>query len=765
VPLYSTDARSRTPKHNLERTPKISIVTDIADVRSIPREIRAIVLDERRIVRDFSQWSQSKDDSEACLVWLAGDRLLEGSTPDLLKRLHSADRRSFVVVETRCVEEVPFLTIQPRIFVKPSSSDCWSFRIRIESGAVAATQILADPDRPAEPWTKLVEAIFLEKATAGAGLESLVRLWESRQQLPDVIAALVLRNLVAAMLRYQKLANAREFLDAGSKLYPAYAEVHYLTALLAVREHRFGEAIPLLERAKACGLGFPGSGGENSYRCDWLLGVMAAKIGNDRVAFQHFLSGLKCNRVFEPSLTELLKLRLPRSIIESHQYVFTQAVRGNPKVAMRIADYLLTHGALDAARRIARTMPLDPAHRESIENQLASRTAPARAAARRAADENCRRDSKGAAGIVFEGPFFEYSSFARVNREVAHALLSSSENDVRLEPSAPAALPPDLLPGGKVLTPAVHRRLHQTDLTIRHHWPPDFRPPPTGKLAVILPWEYGGVPRVWIEEIEANVDELWVPSNFVREVFIRNGVEAKRVTVIPNGYDPKIFRPEGPTFRPQGSRKFVFLFVGGAIPRKGIDLLLEAYESAFEASQDVTLVLLMSDSAGAYQHNSRLAEIKAASTDPERSYILTISESLTDAALADLYRGADAFVLPYRGEGFGMPLLEAMACGKPVITTAEGPSKDFCDDTNSYLISATTEPVPDQPPPLGPMASPFAWFEPSLTQLIKTFRHVYKNPAEAAAKGRAAALSTRHLTWQHATNRYAERVRHLCKSK
>ena len=458
MPLYSTDARSRTPKHNLERTPKISIVTDITALRSIPREIRAIVLDERRIIRDFSQWSQSKDDSEACLVWLAGDRLLEGSTPDLLKRLHSADRRSFVVVNTPCVGEVPFLTIQPRIFVKPASSDCWSFRIRIESGAVAATQILADPDRPAEPWTKLVEAIFLEKATAGSGLESLVRLWESRQQLPDVIAALVLRNLVAAMLRYQKLANAREFLDAGSKLYPAYAEVHYLTALLAVREHRFGEAIPLLERAKACGLGFPGSGGENSYRCDWLLGVMAAKIGNDRVAFQHFLSGLKCNRLFEPSLTELLKLRLPRSIIESHQYVFTQAVRGNPKVAMRIADYLLTHGALDAARRIARTMPLDPAHRESIENQLASRTAPARAAARRAADENCRRDSKGAAGIVFEGPFFEYSSLARSPIERSHTrYCHPAKTMCAWNHPLPRRSRRIYSRGGKVLTPAVHR--------------------------------------------------------------------------------------------------------------------------------------------------------------------------------------------------------------------------------------------------------------------------------------------------------------------
>ena len=352
---------------------------------------------------------------------------------------------------------------------------------------------------------------------------------------------------------------------------------------------------------------------------------MAAKIGNDRVAFQHFLVGLKCNRLFEPSFTELLKLRLPRSMIESHQYVFTQAVRGNPRLATKIFEYLLALGAVDAARRIARTVPLEPAQRESMENQLASTRTPIHVAVEHTVDQSCRRESKRRVGIVFEGPFFESSSLARVNREVAHGLLSSPEHDVRLEPSAPAALPSRLLPEGDALAQAVHKRLHQTDLTIRHQWPPNLRRPPTGKLAVILPWEYGGVPKVWIEEIEANVDELWVPSNFVREVFVGNGVDARHVTVIPNGYDPRIFRPEGPTFRPQGSRTFVFLFVGGAIPRKGIDLLLEAYESAFKASQDVTLALLVSDSTGAYQHNSRLAEIKAASTDPERSYILPIS--------------------------------------------------------------------------------------------------------------------------------------------
>ena len=109
-----------------------------------------------------------------------------------------------------------------------------------------------------------------------------------------------------------------------------------------------------------------------------------------------------------------------------------------------------------------------------------------------------------------------------------------------------------------------------------------------------------------------------------------------------------------------------------------------------------------------------------------------------------------------------MPLLEAMACGKPVITTAEGPSKDFCDNANSYLVPATSEPVPDQPPPLGPIAGAFTWFEPDFHQLVSTLRHIYENRAEAAAKGRAAARSVRHLTWQNAANLYSTRILNLC---
>jgi glycosyltransferase involved in cell wall biosynthesis len=762
VPLHSIDARSRSLKHKYERSPKISIITDAADIRSIPREIRAIVRDERRVVRDFSEWSRGKGSSDGALVWFAGERLVEGNPRGLLKLLHSENRRSFVVVSTPCVEEVPFLTVQPRIFTNAASIEHWSFRFRVESDAKPVMEAMVEPRRTDEPWAKLVDAITSEKLKAGAGVELLVDLWSARDKLPDLVAALVLRNIVAVMFQHRQSSKAREFLEAGMKLYPRYAELHYLAALLAIREHRFGEAPSLLERAKSCGATFPGSGGENTYRCDWLLGVLAARVGDDRNAFQRLLAGVKHDPLFEPSLKELLKLRLPRSLIESEQYVFTRAARLNPHRATEIFEYLSTHGVYDATRRVTQAAQLEPSQRESLENRLESSLAPTRVAAHPASDRDSQCNVKQAVGVVFEGPFFEYSSLARVNREIALALLSSEDFELRLEISSPAAQSSHLLPGGTKLALAIHRRLHQTNLTIRHQWPPNFRRPPTGKLAVILPWEYGGVPRVWIEQIHKNVDELWVPSNFVRDVFVRNGVDAKRVAVIPNGYDPKIFTMEGPSSRPQGSRDFIFLFVGGVIRRKGVDLLLHGFEAAFDPSENVSLVFLTSGSAGAYQHNSLLPEIQAAIANPKHPPVLPIFETVDDSVLASLYRGADVFVLPYRGEGFGMPLVEAMACGKPVITTAEGPAKEFCDDTNSYLVPATAELVLDPPPPLGRIAESFTWFEPDFLELVATLRHVFENRQEAVAKGQSAAKSVRRLTWQNATEQYAARIRHLC---
>jgi glycosyltransferase involved in cell wall biosynthesis len=232
--------------------------------------------------------------------------------------------------------------------------------------------------------------------------------------------------------------------------------------------------------------------------------------------------------------------------------------------------------------------------------------------------------------------------------------------------------------------------------------------------------------------------------------------------VIYNGVDPEIFRPDGPTARPPKSKGFVFLFVGGTIRRKGIDLLLQAYGDAFAPEEDVTLVIKDVGSRTFYNHNTKLNEIGQFAARRSSPHVIVLTEDLEDAALATLYRGADAFVLPYRGEGFGMPLIEAMACGKPIITTGEGPAVEFCSADEGYPIPAEDVAIPEPPPPVGRLSGQWTWFEPNIAELAKTMRHVYEHREEAASKGRkAAAAIERGFTWKRILPMYLERVRQM----
>src|SRR4029079_15489052 len=81
------------------------------------------------------------------------------------------------------------------------------------------------------------------------------------------------------------------------------------------------------------------------------------------------------------------------------------------------------------------------------------------------------------------------------------------------------------------------------DVQVRHQWPPNFEPPAAGHLVIIQPWEFVSLPASWIEPLNRLADEVWVPSRFVQQCFVRSGVQPERVLVVPNGVDPATFRP------------------------------------------------------------------------------------------------------------------------------------------------------------------------------------------------------------------------------
>ncbi|KAF0169898.1 MAG: wbdA, partial [Limisphaerales bacterium] len=348
--------------------------------------------------------------------------------------------------------------------------------------------------------------------------------------------------------------------------------------------------------------------------------------------------------------------------------------------------------------------------------------------------------------VAWDGSFLDYGSLSHVNRELTGALEKLPGMRVtRLGQSAlnaPAGLH-EVAHSLKAAAPA------GTQVTVRHAWPPVWDAPRAGKWVQIQPWEFGALPVEWAKHA-ARADEIWCYSNYVRRVYLAAGLDPAKVRVVPLGIDPGRFRPEARPLPLATRRRFKFLFVGGTITRKGPDVLLRAYLEAFTAADDVCLVIKDFGGNGVYQGQTFSAQIKAAQAQPNAPEIIHLTDELSPETLPGLYTACDCLVHPYRGEGFGLPVLEAMACGLPVVVTGGGATDDFATDEFAFRLPATRRPIGNQVGELELVSR--GWLlEPDAHALREQLRAIAREPAEARAKGRAASAHVRaHWTWRRA---------------
>ncbi|MEZ0372011.1 MAG: glycosyltransferase, partial [Candidatus Sericytochromatia bacterium] len=346
--------------------------------------------------------------------------------------------------------------------------------------------------------------------------------------------------------------------------------------------------------------------------------------------------------------------------------------------------------------------------------------------------------------VLWEGPLHAHSSLAAINQRWLLALLEQPGFRVTHIPFEPPELPPE------PATQALEQIWTQpVDVYVSHRWPPRNSPPTAGKWASIIPWEFGVIPESWARQLNAQLDRIWVPSAFVAQSFEISGVEADLLQVIPNGVDTQLLNPDGPRLELATQQGFRFLFVGGMLDRKGLDLLLDAYAAAFSRADDVVLVIKGFGSDSHYALHPFHHQLEALRSQPLAPAVLYLDQDLSAAQMAALYRACDVYVHPYRGEGFGMPILEAMACGLPVIIPNAGPAPEFCPPDAGWQVPTRIrfEPGCDVQG-LGLAVTHPYYAEVDVTQLAASLKQAQSDPAECQRRGAIAATAAQVYDWQ-----------------
>jgi hypothetical protein len=241
-------------------------------------------------------------------------------------------------------------------------------------------------------------------------------------------------------------------------------------------------------------------------------------------------------------------------------------------------------------------------------------------------------------------------------------------------------------------------------------------------------------------------------------MYLSSGLDPERVLRIPNGVDLERFTPAGERFElPVADGVTRFLFLGGLIWRKGPDVLLDAWRRAFAGRDDVVLVIKDVGAGGVYRDGDREAiAAHAAAGDPPR--ILLLDQELSDEEVAGLYRACEVLVHPYRGEGFAMPVLEAMACGIPAIVTEGGPTDEFCPPGAGWRIRAGRSQFPsDRVDSLDTVGRPWV-LEPEVEHLAELLLEAGGDPGERARRGAAARAAAESYGWDAVAALYGERI-------
>jgi glycosyltransferase involved in cell wall biosynthesis len=250
-------------------------------------------------------------------------------------------------------------------------------------------------------------------------------------------------------------------------------------------------------------------------------------------------------------------------------------------------------------------------------------------------------------------------------------------------------------------------------------------------------WELSHFPLCFAPAFHC-VDEVWAPTRFCLEAY--QAISPVEVRWMPPCVAPTEAEPadrETLGAKP-GELVFLFCFDVLSVPeRKNPHGLLAAFARvAREAGRPVRLVLKVNHAEAQPDYVADLRR-RAAGLP-----VTVLVGTLRREALNGLTAACDAYVSLHRSEGLGLPLIEAMYLGKPVIATGYGGVTDFLDDGTGFVVRHRLTALEK---PAGPYPVGAVWAEPDVAHAASLMRALANAPESAAARVEAARRRVHEL--------------------